>query len=84
MKYRVEIGKSAEREFRALPLQAKARVTSALLHLADTPRPPGARKLTQGPGWRLRVGDYRILYTIDDGAYTVTVLAVGHRREVYR
>jgi len=82
--YRVELVRSAERELHALPATAHRRVAAALLRLESAPRPRGSRKLTHGPGWRLRVGDYRVLYTVDDGARVVTVYAIGHRRDVYR
>jgi mRNA interferase RelE/StbE len=53
--------------------------------LLDDPCPPGARKLTARPGWyRIRVGDYRIVYTIQDKEPVLLLLAVGHRREIYR
>jgi mRNA interferase RelE/StbE len=54
-----------------------------LLALEDNPRPAGAKKLHGEDSYRLRVGDYRVLYTIDDQSRVVTVYAVGHRREVY-
>jgi mRNA interferase RelE/StbE len=82
--YRVEVASSAERELQALPSEAHGRLASALKRLADNPRPRGAIKLSQGRGWRLRVGDYRVLYVIEDEVRLVTVFAVGHRREVYR
>ena len=84
MTYRVDLGRSAERELRALPLTVKDRVAATLQRLADDPKPHGARKLAYGPGWRVRVGDYRVLYSIDDEAGLVAVFAIGHRREVYR
>jgi mRNA interferase RelE/StbE len=84
MSYSVGLAESAKRELRALPVELRRRVTAALLGLAEEPRPRGARKLSRGPGWRLRVGDYRILYTVDDTAKEVVVYVIGHRRDVYR
>lgn len=84
MTYRVEVARSAAREFRALPPGARRRVGSALKRLVEEPRSRGARKLAQGRGWRLRAGDYRVLYTIDDDSHMVIVFAIGHRREAYR
>jgi mRNA interferase RelE/StbE len=52
--------------------------------LATEPRPPGAEKLSGHEKYRIRQGDYRVLYSIDDGAQTVTVVKIGHRRDVYR
>lgn len=84
MSYRVVVARSAERELQALSADARRRVGMALLRLEADPRPHGVRKLAQGPGWRLRVGEYRVLFTVDDDARLVTVYAVGHRRDIYR
>lgn len=59
-------------------------IVSAIRSLADVPRPLGSRKLANRSELRLRVGDYRILYSVDDVRRTVTINAIGHRREVYR
>ena len=59
-------------------------IVAAIRSLADTPRPLGVRKLADRIALRLRVGDYRIIYSVDDNHRTVTVIAIGHRREVYR
>jgi mRNA interferase RelE/StbE len=82
--YRVALARSAGRELDALPPDVRERVAGALQRLGENPRPHGARKLAYGPGWRLRVGDYRVLYTISDESRLVAVFAIGHRREVYR
>lgn len=67
-----------------LPKADVARIARRIGRLADDPRPRGAVKLTDQPGYRIRQGDYRILYVIDDELATVRVLAVSHRRDVYR
>ena len=59
-------------------------IVSRIVALAENPRPPGCRKLVNRPEWRIRVGDFRVLYSIDDLQQTVTVSAIAHRREVYR
>jgi mRNA interferase RelE/StbE len=83
--YALFIKRSAERDLRRLPRALFERVNERILTLRDDPRPPGARKLAGTlEGWRVRVGDYRILYQIDDDAQTVTIVRVKHRREVYR
>ncbi len=51
--------------------------------LGDDPRPPAAKPLRGRPAWRVRVGDYRIIYTIDDGVLLIVVVTLGHRRDVY-
>jgi len=84
MTYRVDLARSAEREFHALSADMRRRVAAALLRLAEQPISRSARKLSHGRGWRLRVGDYRVLFVTDDEARVVTVYAIGHRREVYR
>jgi len=67
-----------------LPALIHARISRKILLLEDNPRPKGAKKLSGREEYRLRVGNYRVLYTIDDMGHAVTVFAVGHRREVYR
>lgn len=82
--YRIALSASAEKELQGLPSKMIARIMSRLEHLASTPRPPGCRKLKGGDKeWRIRVGDYRIVYEIDDAARTVDVTRIAHRREVY-
>jgi mRNA interferase RelE/StbE len=83
--YALLIKRSAERDLRRLPRVLFERVNERILSLRDDPRPHGVRKLSGAlEGWRVRVGDYRILYQIDDEAQTVTIVRVRHRREVYR
>ncbi len=84
MKYEVRIVPAAEREMDKLPAPVHTRISRRILSLEDNPRPRGAKKLGGREEYRLRVGDYRVLYTIDDKGCMVTVFAVGHRREVYR
>lgn len=67
-----------------LPTQIHIRIGSRILSLEDSPRPRSAKKLSGREEYRLRAGDYRVLYTIDDKERIITILAVGHRREVYR
>jgi mRNA interferase RelE/StbE len=76
---------SAEKDLRKLPPDLFQRVNDRILSLRDDPHPAGSVKLSgRLEGWRVRVGDYRILYQIDDAARTVTIVRVKHRREVYR
>lgn len=84
MRYEVVLVRSAEREFGRLPGDVGDRTATALQRLSREPRPRGARRLSQGPGWRVRVGSYRILYTIDEDQRLITVYAIGHRRDIYR
>jgi mRNA interferase RelE/StbE len=80
----LEIKQSAQRELDALDDTVFTRIDRKILALADNPRPPGCRKLRgYRDQWRIRVGDWRVLYLIDDGAKLVTITRVAHRREVY-
>jgi len=67
-----------------LPNEVYDRLDGAILTLADNPRPPGCAKLKGRDEWRVRVGDYRIVYGIDDEQRVVEVVHIGHRRDVYR
>jgi len=83
--YAIEVLPAAERDLRKVHPQMRARIRGAVLKLAAEPRPPGARALRDRPGYlRVRVGDYRIIYTIEDDVLRVIVVLVGHRRDVYR
>lgn len=84
MTYRVEFTTAAARQIKKLPRAAQARVLDAIVELEDEPRPRGARKLAgDEAAWRIRVGDYRVIYEVLDSMLTVTVVRAGHRREVY-
>lgn len=74
----------AMKEMARLPMQDFERIRSAMAGLQLDPRPSGCSKLTGRDGWRIRVGVYRVIYDIDDVRGTVTVIHVGHRRDVYR
>ena len=84
MTYRVEVAPAAVRQLRKLTPDARRRVQAAIELLADQPRPNAAKKLVGGDGeWRVRTGDYRIIYEIRDDVLLVLVVAVGHRRDIY-
>ena len=84
MTYHVEVAAAAVRQLRTLDRSAQRRVQAAIELLAAEPRPNGAKKLVGGDGeWRVRTGDYRIVYEIHDNVLLVLVIAVGHRREIY-
>lgn len=84
MPYTVTIKRSAEREMAALPDNVFERVTISIIDLESNPRKPGCKKLRGSHHYRVRSGDYRILYTIDDENLVVEIVAVGHRKDVYR
>lgn len=82
--YRVELKKSVLKDLAAIPAKELRKILAAIRSLADNPRPSQAKKLSGREQYRLRQGDYRILYAIQDDALIVFVVAVGHRREIYR
>ena len=82
--YRLEVSHTAHRQIRKLPAQTQERVNQAIARLAENPRPPSVKKLVAREGYRVRVGDYRILYHVDDGAKLVVVYRVMPREDVYR
>ena len=84
MTYTVLILRRAQRELAGLTGEPYERVKNAIQALADDPRPSGCRKLVGREGWRIRVGDYRVVYEIGDRERVVTVLHIGHRKDVYR
>jgi mRNA interferase RelE/StbE len=84
MSYRIEIKRSAVKEIRRLSDTVLRRVTGTIGSLADDPRPKGCKKLSGSEKYRIWVGEYRIIYTIDDEAVTVYIVRVRHRRDVYR
>ena len=83
-RYRVEVRPAAARQLRKLDPDIRPRVQGAIELLAQDPRPPASRPLRGRPGFRVRVGDWRIIYTVHDDVLLVVVIALGHRREVYR
>ncbi len=85
MAYSIFLRPAAVRNLKGLGAPIRARIEKAIDLLGEDPRPPGAKKLAGFENeWRRRVGDYRILYVIDDSGNRVTVARVAHRREAYR
>lgn len=82
--YKIAFETRAKREFFDLPKNIQMRLTDAIDDLQRNPRPPASKKLAGIAGYRIRKGDYRILYTVDDPQQLVTIYRIGHRREVYR
>ena len=82
--YRLEISRASHRQIARLPASTQQRINAALAALAVEPRPRGAKKLTGLEGYRLRVGDLRVLYVVDDAAQRVVVYRVMARSDVYR
>jgi mRNA interferase RelE/StbE len=82
--YRIEIKRSAVKELEAIPAKDRRRITTKIQALAGNPRPAGCEKLSGQDRYRIRQGNYRILYTIEDDVLVVTVIKIGDRRDVYR
>ena len=83
-RYALTFRPAALRALRKLDRQIAERIKAATEALQDDPRPPGAKMLTGSHGlWRIRIGDYRVVYTVDDQRRSVRVAAAGHRRDVY-
>ncbi len=83
-RYSIFIKKSAAKELEGLPKRDLVKVLARIEGLAEDPRPPGAEKLAGLELYRVRQGNYRIVYSVEDRMLTVWVIKVGHRREVYR
>ena len=85
MTFRVEVTPAARRDLVKLPRDVLRRVDAHILALADNPRPPGTKKLQGDEGFfRVRVGDYRILYTVEHHRLVILIVRIRHRREAYR
>jgi mRNA interferase RelE/StbE len=82
--YRITIKKSAAKELEGLPRRDLRRIINRIRSLAANPRPYGSQKLLAHDCYRIRQGDYRVAYTIDDKALLVDIVKIGHRKEVYR
>ncbi|MFI5233060.1 MAG: type II toxin-antitoxin system RelE/ParE family toxin [Gemmatimonadales bacterium] len=82
--YSILFTRSAAKELERVPITDRRRIVTRIGKLADDPRPMGAEKLSGDDKYRLRQGDYRILYEIRDTELIVTVVRIGNRREVYR
>jgi mRNA interferase RelE/StbE len=83
--YRVQLERGAEKDLSRLTSEIHSRVIAAIQALATSPRPPGCRKLAGSKNdWRIRVGDYRVVYEIADQIRVVRIHRIRHRREVYR
>lgn len=83
MSYRIELRPAAVRALRRIDHQDRDRIRGAIALLGEDPRPPEAKALQGRPGLRVRIGDYRIIYTVDDDVLIVALITLGHRRDGY-
>jgi mRNA interferase RelE/StbE len=84
VRYTIEILRTARKQLERVEPQDQDRLISAILALAENPRPSGSKRLSGRLAWRIRVGAYRVIYEIHNDRLMILVVAVGHRREVYR
>lgn len=82
--YAVEFSKSAHKEFKKLPQRTATRIAKAIYKLAENPRKGNVRPMVGSKAWRLKVGDYRVIYDIHDKKLVILIIKIGHRREIYR
>ena len=83
-KYKIQVKKSAEKELGEIPKKELLKILNKIESLSDDPHPTGSIKLTNQEKYRIRVGNYRILYKIEDNILTIFVVKVGHRKDIYR
>ena len=84
MSWQIEISRAARKELAGFHSQMQVRISKAVLALENNPFPAGCKKLKNRDGFRIRVGDYRVLFFADTKAKQIVISAIGHRREVYR
>ena len=83
-KYKIQVKKSAEKELGKIPKIELLKILDKIKSLADDPHPAGSIKLTNQEKYRIRVGNYRILYKVEENILTVFIVKVGHRKNIYR
>lgn len=83
-RYHVAVLPSAQKEITKLPKQVQSKILKALASLSENPRPNGCKKLIGTDSWRFRIGEYRIVYSIEDDVLFVEVIRIAHRKDVYR
>ena len=83
-KYRIQVKKSAEKELSKIPKKELLKILEKIESLSDNPHPTGSIKLSNQDKYRVRVGNYRILYKVEDNILTVFVVKIGHRKDIYR
>jgi mRNA interferase RelE/StbE len=84
MSYSINIKKRAAKTLAKLSDRDYQKIRDAIRELGENPRPSGCLKLTGRAGWRIRMGVYRVIYEISDRSQTITILDIGHRRDIYR
>ena len=83
MIYEIIIDRYAQKQLDKIPPPHFNRIIKAINNLTDNPRPSGCKKLTARPGYRVRIGNYRVIYLIEDNVLKVFVIDIGHRKDIY-
>lgn len=84
MTYSIEILRSAQKQLARIDRKAQSRIINAIKELGSNPRPSGSKKLSGRPAWRIRIGNYRVIYEIQDDQLVVLIVTIGARKDVYR
>lgn len=84
MPYQIILSNAASKQLRKLPTPVAQRIQAQLFELENDPRPTGCKKLVNVEAWRIRIGDYRAIYEIHDDILIVSVIEIGHRKEIYK
>lgn len=82
-KYKLKVKKSAEKELVKIPKRELIKIINKIQSLSDDPHPEGSIKLSNQEKYRLRVGNYRVLYKVEDNILTIFIVKVGHRKDIY-
>ena len=82
-KYKLKVKKSAEKELRKIPKRDLLKIINKIQSLSDDPHPEGSIKLSNQEKYRLRVGNYRVLYKVEDNILTIFIVKIGHRKDIY-
>lgn len=82
--YKIEFATSVRKDFKGIPQKDAQRILAKIDTLSNNPRPPDSKKLSDGDAYRIRIGNYRVIYDIQDTVLVVLVLTVGHRQDIYK
>ena len=83
-KFNITIKRKAQKTLAKVPQVYQTKIIECIRSLAENPFPDGAKKLVDRPGWRMRIGDYRVIYEIKESELIILVLHIGHRKDIYR
>ena len=84
MNYKIYIERSAQKALSKMPKKNQNRIIEFIQNLSNNPRPSNSKKLTGRPAWRIRIGNYRIIYEIEDDKLIIIVINIGHRKDIYK